>query len=1060
MQQCQILPNRVRDRLCVPMKMDNFKDMKFCATILILILLPAFLLQAQTINRDMTVDLEFHDISLKQAMHQISEKYGLRFSYSDSRLNGDQIVTGTYEDVPLMDFLSGFLMAHEISFSLIDDQIVLYPFNANQKNIIKGRVVNQYDGSPIPYANISIRESSKGTATNEDGDFEIALSAFPAELSVSHLAHEKKLVYVYYNQTDLTIQLEPAPRALKEITIKSRRNKNAYYQIVLKAYDKLVRTQGDQRYGKAFYRQKSSRENRFTEIFEIFYDTRFTSSGIQDWAVQEGRYAFQQDKEYDVFLYNKNFTLLSRMFPVLQPATDSYVMPLNREVKKYFDLSLHEIINYENRYVAIINYTPKLKDGKPAPSGQLYIDYEDYSILKITGKFTGTALGIIGFTDAGSNWDKYKLAFEISFIDDQSDNLLLDYITIDHTFDYYYNKNFIGNIYTSSLLTFYEHYTPAGGKRLGGAIDFKSSDVELIDRAGYNPVFWKQNPIVKRTPIEDKLIMDFEQNEAFGHVFMNNDKEVVLMPDSKKTALSEKIITSYEAAHLQDSCQKIFLRLDKYDYRPEEKVNFAAHIFDKWTFRPMVSGSVLTVEVKDEAQRKIISKKYDINNGTAYGQLSLDGPLTPGFYHLEAYTNIDQMSIFKTKISVSPFPLKVTSDNAAEANAGKSISDFTIVAESGTLLAGAPSQIVFNSSCKAADANGDLWHIVDAQGSLVQTTISDASGVGAFSFIPVNGKSYFLISAKDSLQKYPLPQVAATGISIHLSHERSRGIHLDIYQQPAVAKEIFLLSSYQGRVSGIYQTKLNGLKSSIDLPDQYLRGGINELAVLDMEGKILAKRLVYHPTEAPNITLQSVRWKSKRSQWLELVLQVSDADGKPVEANLSAAGPAPIPKLCANCDIRNIALPEGMARAHKINFDKTGDSLYRALDRLLILHPVHDAAREPDCRNDEIQDPGYTANWGMIVEDSLMAEVSVSGGFSSGMQQSKKIKNRKNSPTENESFWFPKLLLDSKGTATIELKVLNKSEKIHVNVQGLSEDGLICFGNLTIDPAEVKAYNK
>jgi hypothetical protein len=1022
---------------------------------------PALLVQAQTIDRDRMVNLEFHDISLKEAILEISEQYDVRFSYSDSRLNSDQPVSGTFREVPFMVFLNNFLTAYGISFSVIDNQIVLFPSNTNQTIKIRGKVVNAQDGSLIPFANISLIDTNKGTSTNEDGEFEIVLAIFPSVLAVSHLAHEKKLVYVYDDQTNLTIELEPAPRELAGITIKSKKNKNAYYQMVLKAYEKLVKAKDDYRYGKAFYRQKSSREDRYTEIFEIFYDTKYSSNGIQDWSVQEGRYAFQKDKEYDVFLYNKNFTLLSRMFPLLQPATDSYKIPVSSDVKKNFELSLNEIINYENRYVAIIDYKPRQTDGNPAPSGQIYIDFEDYSILKITGKFTETSLEIIGFRDEGSDWDNYNLSFEISFIDDQSDNLLLDYIKIDHTFDYYYNKKFVGNIHTSSLLSYYEHYTPARGKKLGGAIDFKSSDMEVIDRVGYNPVFWKQNPIVKRTPIEERLIMDFEQNEAFGMVFMNNDEEVILLPDSKETALKQKIIDDYEATHLQGSAQGIFLRLDKHNYLPGENMNFSAYIYDKWTFRPLLPGSVLTVEVKDKEQRKIVSKNYDINSGTAYGQLALEGVAKPDVYHLEAYTNIDQASSFKTTFGVSSFQIRAFASSPAKIADNRIQAEFSVAAESGTMLSGVPTKIVFKTTENRNYTASQSWHIVDEEGSILQTTSSDDAGIGVFSITPTYGKKYFISPATDTMEKIPVQGAASAGLSMQVSPERNRSVQLDIYQQPATLRDVYIVTAFHGKVSSIFQTKLQTVKSSIDLPIQHLKGGVNELAVLDSEGNLLANRYIFNPPQQPDINLVAAYWKSKKSNRLELILQVQNADGKPENANLSAVSSGKEKMWCDDCDIRNAVLLDGLCWSNKIDFDKAGDSLFQALDNLLIL----EAARGIPAENVAADSLEVNMSENTIASDheingTLVAELSLSGGFSTGTQTSKKMKNKKNLVAENEIMWVPKLLTDSKGVARLELKVLNKNELINVNIQGLSDDGLIYFTNLVIDPLAIKTYKK
>ena len=66
--------------------------------------------------------------------------------------------------------------------------------------------------------------------------------------------------------------------------------------------------------------------------------------------------------------------------------------------------------------------------------------------------------------------------------------------------------------------------------------------MDVIDAVGYNKEFWAQNPIVKRTPIEEKLIRDFENNDAFGVVFLNNEENVVLLPDQKESKKAKELI--------------------------------------------------------------------------------------------------------------------------------------------------------------------------------------------------------------------------------------------------------------------------------------------------------------------------------------------------------------------------------------------------------------------------------------------------------------------------------------------------------------------------------------
>ncbi len=351
------------------------------------------------------ITMEFTDVALKEALDSIAAHFNLRMSYSDTKINSTRLISGSYSAKSQQDFLFQFLSDQGLNYTIIDDQIVVFPINTSQAIKITGRVTGVEDGAPVAFASISLPEVTKGTSTNEDGEFELDVAELPLQITVSHIAYEKRTIFIYDDHAPLDIQLNQAPRQLKELTVKSRRDKNAYYQL-LKNARKLISDKRDEwLYGKAFYRQKSERQDRYTEIFEMFYDVKYTRNGIADWALQEGRYAFQNKDDYDVFLYNKNFTQLSRMFSLLQPETESYLLPFHPDAREMFELSLSDVIEYEGRHIAIINYVPFTSVGRPAARGQLYIDFETSEVFKMTGTFTDGRMSVIGFSDSESSWD-------------------------------------------------------------------------------------------------------------------------------------------------------------------------------------------------------------------------------------------------------------------------------------------------------------------------------------------------------------------------------------------------------------------------------------------------------------------------------------------------------------------------------------------------------------------------------------------------------------------------------------------------------------------------------
>ncbi len=51
-----------------------------------------------------------------------------------------------------------------------------------------------------------------------------------------------------------------------------------------------------------------------------------------------------------------------------------------------------------------------------------------------------------------------------------------------------------------------------------------SQDLADIRRKPYDPAFWRDNPVVTRTPLEEEVIRSFEQEKAFGTMISPQQK--------------------------------------------------------------------------------------------------------------------------------------------------------------------------------------------------------------------------------------------------------------------------------------------------------------------------------------------------------------------------------------------------------------------------------------------------------------------------------------------------------------------------------------------------------
>ena len=556
---------------------------------------------------------------------------------------------------------------------------------------------------------------------------------------------------------------------------------------------------------------------------------------------------------------------------------------------------------------------------------------------------------------------------------------------------------------------------------------------------------------MKRTPVEEKLILDFEKNEAFGAVFMNNDDKVVLLPDNKRSEEAEQLISRFEVEHKKKSGPGIYLRLDKKHYNAQERIHFSGYIFDKWTYRPLVIGSILTVDLVDSNGDLVLSKDFDINAGAAYGELDLTNVSSSGNFQLEAYTNVEPKTRHKTNITISPFSTSINHTDKSNYGLRRNI----IVPEGGMVLSGVPTKFAYHLTTQNNLADKNLWKIFDENETLIQTIYPNPSGIGTFKLNPKFGTTYTLVNQENEVS-LPLPEVISSGMAISIGEERHKSLQISISHRPALPQQVFVLSTFQGHVSSIFKTELSGQKNIIDLPIQYLRNGINTIVVIDKSGEILAQRAVFSNRDKMSIELLSSTWRSRRSNRMEIMLKVTNNNGKPIEANLNAVYTQNSSPVFETGNIRNKVLLGNENWADQVDFEIEGDSLYRAIDNLLILNRWEGENNVPSTK---LPQHGNNLTVGeetiAKIDKPLFAEVSVSGSLYSQTTKPRKIKRKKNGMRENEIFWIPKLNIDSKGIAIIELKVSSKNRKLYINIQGLSADGLIGNQTLTLDPSDI-----
>ncbi len=769
------------------------------------------------------------------------------------------------------------------AFHLVDAQ----PFE------IFGKIIDVETKEPIPFANIALKDIYKGTASNILGDFSFKVDSLPIVLVISHLSYEIQEIEVKSGKP-ITIEMIPGKLLMDELVIKAKGNDEFAYNLVNKAYYKILGKSNTNKYGKAFYRQISRNGDEYSELYEIFYDTKYSNNGVEDWAIQEGRYALKLSTA-DSFIYNKNFTLMVRLLTIVQPKTDDLIMPISVDVRDQYYLSTDRIISVNNRKVAQIKFTKKEEVTKPAMEGELSIDLDSYEVLKLTGTITNDHLNFITLKGKSGSWKNYQVSCEIAFKKMEDDELALDYMRLGQNFDYYLNNEFVNKVETRSYLTYYEHYIPPSRKKLGGRLlRYNRSDSELLDNIGYNQLFWDENIIVKRTPIEAEVIASFESERAFGSIYLNNKNQIELedyvLDNDPFIIDARQRLKEFE---LPRKGQKIYIHHDKPFYISGDKVWFKSYIVNMTNNMPHDQRDVFYLELIAPDGENVLSMAFQVDKGICEGQFTLPKNLNSGVYTLLGRTN--WMNNFDNSTNyLEELDIFNIADESGQMyiNQEDTVNQFTYHPEGGAFVEGIPNQLAFEAVDAFKNALDIKGKLIDKDGHTVGSLKSEFNGMGSVFVMPKSGADLTTTIMSDDIKEINFPKINSAGYSIMVNNLKPFTIDVTVNGTMKLeGKKFYILLISNGIVYDRRRGMLIRGLFKAEFPKANLPNGIAQLLILDERGIIKCKRLVFvnQPDEA-FVKYYLAKKEFKQRERVDLVLEINDENGKPIsDANISVS---------------------------------------------------------------------------------------------------------------------------------------------------------------------------
>ncbi|GAB3248351.1 TonB-dependent receptor [Larkinella harenae] len=182
------------------------------------------------------VVLNVQNVTLREALLKIERKVMIKFVYS-SRIVQDQRVSFQTQGGRLADVLDKLLTPLNISYELIDNQIILTKKEPSATGLtltaadetvfvkqpqaivfaVRG-VVKEPGGSPLPGVNVVEKGTTRGTNTDANGAFQLDVSDGNATLVFSSIGFAKQEVAVG-NRSTVEVTMESDNRNLEEVVV-------------------------------------------------------------------------------------------------------------------------------------------------------------------------------------------------------------------------------------------------------------------------------------------------------------------------------------------------------------------------------------------------------------------------------------------------------------------------------------------------------------------------------------------------------------------------------------------------------------------------------------------------------------------------------------------------------------------------------------------------------------------------------------------------------------------------------------------------------------------------
>lgn len=333
----------------------------------------------------------------------------------------------------------------------------------------------------------------------------------------------------------------------------------------------------------------------------------------------------------------------------------------------------------------------------------------------------------------------------------------------------------------------------------------------------------------------------------------------------KETAMNA-ILKQIQRFNYMYPQEKVYLHFDNTGYFRGETIWFKAYVVrtDKGGLSDM--SKVLYVELVDPTGDVVETRKLHIDNGQCSGDIKLDKLLVGGFYEVRAYTrymlNWDASCIFSRVLPIFNAPKKAGDYSKAvmpefeyrkrlpnlrpkDSIVGqKDDYDVRFFPEGGRLVDGLQSRGAFDIVGKhGAEFGGKAW-LEYASGERKEVEIVRECR-GVFDYVPGEHPATFVLAADKDEYRFPLPESDPVGAVMAVHAISDDFIDVYVERSGGYDSPLGMLLINNGNVEAAEMLPDGKSKTGLRFKTAEMNGGVNQLALIDGNGRMVARRLVF-----------------------------------------------------------------------------------------------------------------------------------------------------------------------------------------------------------------------